>query len=249
MKKIKSVTVDDEPGNIIILKELLRQYCTCVDIAGTAADSLQAAEVIRDVQPHLLFLDIEMPYGNGFDLLDRISPVDFEVIFITAFDQYAIKAFRYAALDYILKPVKISELKEAVEKATCKLETNTINSRIPLLLNNLRPENQAFQKIALPTANGLVFEEVNNITHLTAEGNYTSIHTREKKKTLVAKGLIEYEAILPATHFCRVHHAHIINLDHVKKYYKGRGGYVEMENGIIISISARKKEEFLSRFY
>lgn len=248
MQTIKSIIVDDEPGNVVTLTELLTEYCNEIEIIGTASNALQAHDLIKKTDPQLVFLDIEMPYGNAFDLLDKIVPVTFEVIFITAFNNYAITAFKYAAIDYILKPVNIIELKEAIKKVRKRLEDKSINTRINSLLTNLKPENQSAQKIALPTIEGFRFEDVNNITHLEAQGSYTTVFFKAGNKELVSKAIKHFEDILPVSIFCRVHHSHIININYIKKYYKGRGGYVEMEDGTTVEISTRKKDDFLEKF-
>ena len=196
----------------------------------------------------MVFLDIEMPYGNGFDLLDKLSPITFEVIFITAFNNYAVKAFKYAAVDYILKPVNINELKDAVQKVARRQQEKIVNSRITSLLNNLKPENSNAQKIGLSTNEEFYFEEIKNIMYLEASGSYAVVFTKDGNKKTVSKNLKEFEDILPDNVFCRVHHSYIINTNFIKKYYKGRGGYVEMEDGANIAISVRKKEYFLEKF-
>lgn len=246
--KISSIIVDDEPGNIVTLQELLKAYCPEVVVIGTALNPLIAFDLIRETKPSLVFLDIEMPFGNAFSLLDKLSPISFEVVFITAFNDYAIKAFKYSALDYILKPVSINELKAAVNKAIKRLDEKNMNSRIASLLNNMKSENQLAPKIGLPTPDGFRFEDINNIQYLEAQGAYTNVFIKGNIKELVSKNLKEFEDILPPSYFCRVHHSHIININFVKKYYKGRGGYVEMEDGNTIEISVRKKDDFLNKF-
>ena len=248
MRTISAVIIDDEPGNVFTLVELVKQYCPRVSIAGTAPDALKGYDLIVQIKPDLVFLDIEMPYGNAFDLLDKLLPVSFEVIFVTAFNDYAIKAFKYAALDYLLKPVNINELKEGINKVSKRLEEKNINTRVSSLLDNLRSESAVAQKIALPTIEGCSFENVNDIMYLQAEGSYTYIYCKEKTKLLVSKSLKEFEEILPAASFCRIHHSSIININFVKKYFKGRGGYVQMEDGTSIEISIRKKNDFFERF-
>lgn len=245
--KINSIIIDDEPGNVITLQELLRLYCPDVCVIDTAADTVKGFERITRHDPDLVFLDIEMPYGNAFDLLDKLSPVKCEVIFITAFDNYAIKAFKYAALDYLLKPVNIEELKQAVVKAKKRLEEKTENIRIATLLNNLKSSGSANPKIGLATDIGFQLEEVQNILYLEASGSYTFVFTRENRKYTISKSLKEFEEILPDNIFCRIHHSYIINMSGIKKYNKGRGGIVEMENGICIDVAVRKKEQFLER--
>lgn len=248
MEKIKAILIDDEPGNIVTLTELIKEFCPEISIEGKAANIIAAQQLIYKHNPDLIFLDIEMPYGNAFDLLDKLSPVSFEVIFITAFNNYAIKAFKYAVLDYILKPVNIDELKLAVAKALKRIKEKDVNNRIDFLLKNLRTENQMSQKIGLSTVEGFSFEEVNNIIHLQAEGSYTRVFLKGKKTEVVSKSLKEFEDILPQSLFCRIHHSHIINLGFVKKYYNGRGGYVELENGNKVEVSVRKKESFFEKF-
>lgn len=246
--KIRSVIIDDEPGNIVTLSEMLKEYCPEVLLVGTALNPLLGFDLISNEKPQLVFLDIEMPYGNAFDLLDKLAPVDFEVVFITAFNEYAIKAFKYSAIDYILKPVNIEELKGAVRKIHEKLQEKNVDERISNLLANMKQENTAVRKVALPTTDGIQFESVNDLVHLQAEGSYTRVYINGKKSILVSKNLREYEDILPDSNFCRVHHSHIINVNFVKKYFKGRGGYVEMEDGVTIEISVRKKNDFFDRF-
>jgi two-component system, LytTR family, response regulator len=248
MQTISAVIIDDEPGNIVTITEMVKQYCPNIFIKGTAPDPLKGYELIKETNPDLVFLDIEMPYGNAFDLLDKLVPVNFEVVFITAFNDYAIKAFKYAALDYLLKPVNINELKNAVDKVTKRLEDKTINTRIASLLTNLKPENIGTQKIALPTIDGCSFEDISNIMYLQAESSYTYIYCKGKPKLLVSKNLKDFEEILPPDLFCRIHHASIVNINFVKKYFKGRGGYVQMKDGTSIEISVRKKNDFFDRF-
>jgi two-component system LytT family response regulator len=245
---IKVVIIDDEPGNIVTISELLKEYCPELMIAGTASNPLTGFDLVQATRPDIVFLDIEMPFGNAFDFLDKFEQVDFEVIFITAFSNYALKAIKYDALDYILKPVDINELKLAVTKAMKRLEDKNKNSRIASILNILDGESKEIQKIGLTSIDGFHIEEVQQIMYLIADGSYTEVYIRNKKKQLVSKNLKEFEDILPASIFCRVHHSHLININFVKKYVKGRGGHVEMEDGIHIEISARKRDAFLEKF-
>lgn len=245
---IRTLLIDDEPNNTTSLQFLLEKYCPGIEVVGTAGDMQEGVERIRQTSPDLVFLDIEMPYGNGFDLLNKVSPVEFAVVFITAFDAYAIQAIKYAALDYLLKPVHIAELKTAVEKVTRYFEEKKQASQISALLYNLGTPQPGAKKIGLPTQDGLVFESLENITHLVASSNYTIISTVDKSKYTIAKTLREFEDMLPGTIFCRIHHSYLINLNYVKKYLKGRGGFVEMEDGSTFEVSARKRDEFLAKF-
>lgn len=249
MKPVSAVIIDDEPGNIVTLTELVKQYCPQLIINGAAQNPTEAIGLIRKVNPELVFLDIEMPYGNAFDLLDKLMPVNFEVIFVTAFNDYAIKAFKYSAIDYLLKPINITELKNAVQKVITRIEKNQVDNKINEFLETLKSGPiTGSSKIALPTGDGSYFEDINNIMYLEASGNYTHIFCKGKGKIVVTKKIKEYEDILPPSLFFRVHNSSLININFVKRYFNGRGGYVLMEDGAQIQIAARKKNEFLSFF-
>lgn len=245
---IRTVLIDDEPNNINTLQQLLLRYCPIVEIAGTANSAKTGGEVIAATQPDLVFLDIEMPYGNAFDLLNSISPITFEIVFVTAFDNYAINAIKYSALDYLLKPVNIRDLQEAVQKAANRLDTKNIHKRIDTLFYNLYTPKNTFQRLALPTLDGLVFVNTEDCIRLEAKSNYTVIHFKNGSTVTISKTLKEFEDILSKEQFSRIHHSHIINHFFVKKYHRGRGGYIEMEDGTTIEVSIRKRDEFLAKF-
>jgi Response regulator of the LytR/AlgR family len=173
---IQTVIIDDEPNNIDTLKQLLLKYCPLVEIIGAAENIRTGQTLILHTQPDLVFLDIEMPYGNAFELLDNLLPISFEVIFVTAFDNYAINAIRYSALDYLLKPVNIHELQSAVQKAADRIKTRNISRKIDTLLYNLRVSKPVLQKVALPTLEGLVFVNINELVWLEARGSYTFVY-------------------------------------------------------------------------
>ena len=172
--KITTVLVDDEPGSLATLEQLIHTYCPDLLVVGKAMNPIQARELIDSVQPQLVFLDIEMPYGNAFDMLDQMGDIKFEVVFVTAYNNYALKAFRYAAADYLLKPLNIDELVEAVNKISRRLSSNTVNNRIHSLLENLQQKSEKFRKIILPTNDGFLVEDVSQIMYLNAEGSYTT---------------------------------------------------------------------------
>ena len=247
MKKIKTIIIDDEQGNIITLTEMLNNYCPDVFLIGSANNITDGEKLIYAETPDLVFLDIEMPFGNGFELLNRLMPVTFEVIFVTAFNNYAIKAFKYSVIDYLLKPVNIDELKAAVLKVRNKLESTNVTLRIDSLLSNLKTEKTGQKKIGITTEDGIIFEEIDDIMYLEAEGSYTTIFTKGGKAETTSRTLKDFEDMLPENIFCRVHNSSIINVNYIKKYYKGRGGYVEMEDNKKIEVSQRKKDEFLSK--
>jgi two-component system, LytTR family, response regulator len=247
---ISSVIIDDEPKNLKILVRLLEEFCPRVSIAGTAERIDQAIELIREKKPGLVFLDIAMPGGTAFDLLDQLQPVDFEVIFVTAHDSYTLTAFKYSAVDYLMKPVTIEELQAAVARAIerKKLKQNNLQ-QLGSLLNDLNKQQaSSVRKIAVPTTDGLIFLQVNEIIRCEASGAYTHIYKSDKKKLVVSRRMSEYEELLPSSIFLRIHHSHIINLDQVIRYHRGRGGIVEMSDGAMLELATRRKDEFLARF-
>lgn len=226
---------------------MLSEFCPQVQLAGEAGNADTGKKMILDKKPQLVFLDIEMPYGNGFDLLNDLMPIDFEVIFVTAFDKYLLQALKYSALDFLLKPVNIEELKNAVKNAEIRIHKNLINQQLSILLENFRKES-SLKKIAIPTAEGFDFISVSDIVRCEAMGSYTRIHFNNSQKVLVSKPLKDYESLLPEDIFFRIHNSHLINLNYIKKYNRGRGGVVELEDGSVIEVAVRRKEEFLKRF-
>jgi two-component system, LytTR family, response regulator len=245
---IRTVIIDDEPNNVEALSALLKKYCAGVFLTGTADSSETGIALITEVKPELVLLDIEMPFGNAFDMLDKLVPVDFEIIFITAFDNYAINAFHYSALDYLLKPVNIKALQAAVQKAITRISEKNINQRINNLLSNLKTGDIVQQSIALPSQTGLTFVRLDDITWLEANSSYTNIYLQNKQKIVVSKTMGDFETMLPAASFSRVHHSYIVSHRFIRKYFSGRGGYLEMEDGTVIEVSIRKKDMFLSKF-
>ena len=245
---IRTIIIDDEPNNIETLKQLLVKYCPLIELVGNAENIRTGQALILNTQPDLVFLDIEMPFGNAFELLNNLSPVNFEIIFVTAFDNYAINAIKYSALDYLLKPVNIKELQNAVQKAAERIKTKNITTKIDTLLFNLSVSKPVLQKVALPTLDGLVFVNINELVWLEARGSYTFVYMQDQQKIMVSRTLKEFEDILPFETFSRVHQSYIINHHFIKKYNRGRGGTIEMEDGTTIEVSMRKKDEFLSKF-
>lgn len=246
---IRAVIIDDEPNNVNSLQVILKKFCPEINIVGTADNANSAFDLINETSPQLLFLDIEMPYGNAFDLLNRLNNINFEIIFITAFDTYAIKAFKYSALDYLLKPINIEDLKKAVQRVSKFVNNGLINDKVINLLQNMNTSTEmTLKKLALPTMDGLIFLKTQDIIRLEASGSYSIIHVVNKQPIIVTKPLGSFEELLQENLFCRIHHSHIINLDYIKKYNKGRGGTVEMEDGVNIEVSVRKKDFFLEKF-
>jgi len=245
---INAVLIDDEIDSIKVLQRLLNEYCPEVNIVGNADSVETGAQLIQTAKPEIVFLDIEMKQGNAFDLLSRLTPFNFQVIFVTAFDNYAIKAFRYSALDYLLKPVDIDDLKNAVEKAKAGMKGDNFYSQMKVLLHNIENYQVAQQRIAIPTVNGMIFIPIREILRCEAEGGYTYIYTEKGGKIFATHTIKEYEELLPSTLFYRIHNSHIVNLEKIRKYEKGRGGYVVMEDGVSLEVATRRREEFLSKF-
>lgn len=244
---IKTIIIDDEPKSIRILSTMLQEYCPDITVLGTAQHAQEAIPLIRQVEPDLVFLDIEMPLANGFDLLDQLRPVNFEVIFVTAFNEYSLKAFRYSVLDYLLKPVGIEELQQAVQKATHNIQLKNFNMRLDNFMQNMKQPSLRLQKIALPAKEGVVLVPISDIIRCEARREYALFIIKNREKIISSKNIKEYEELLPDDIFFRVHNSHLINLNYIKVYHRGRGGHVEMEDGTLIEVATRRKEELLSR--
>lgn len=244
---IKTVLVDDETDSIKVLQRLLSAYCPEVVVVGKADGVETALHVIQTTKPDIVILDIEMTHGNAFDLLNQLQPIDFQVIFVTAFDNYAIRAFKYSAVDYLLKPVDIDDLRGAVERASRKVQGRSFIDQMETLLYNVETFQLTQQKMAVPTLTGLVFIPIKDIMRFEAKGSYTSIYLTNTDEIVATRNIKEYEDLLPDSIFCRVHNSHIINLHKIQKYHKGRGGYIIMEDGSNIEVASRRREEFLRR--
>ena len=244
---IKTVLIDDEIDSIRILQRLLEAYCPEVVVVGKADGVETGVHAIQTAKPDLVFLDIEMTQGNAFDLLNQLQPVNFQIIFVTAFDNYAIRAFKYSAVDYLLKPVDIDDLCAAVERVSQKIQGKSFIDQMQVLLYNVETFHLSQQKMAVPTLTGLIFVAIRDIMRFEAKGSYTTIYLINGEQIMATRNIKEYEDLLPAVIFCRVHNSHIINLHKIQKYHKGRGGYVIMEDGSSIEVASRRREEFLRR--
>ncbi|HWK05341.1 MAG TPA: LytTR family DNA-binding domain-containing protein [Puia sp.] len=244
---IRTVLIDDEIDSIRILQRLLETYCPDVTIVGKADGVETGIHTIQTAKPDLVLLDIEMTQGNAFDLLNQLQPINFQIIFVTAFDNYAIRAFKYSAIDYLLKPVDIDDLCAAVERVIQKIQGKSFLDQMQVLLHNVETFHLSQQKMAVPTLTGLIFIAIRDITRFEAKGSYTTIYLNNGEQIMATRNIKEYEDLLPAVVFCRVHNSHIINLHKIQKYHKGRGGYVIMEDGSSIEVASRRREEFLRR--
>jgi two-component system LytT family response regulator len=240
---IRAMIVDDEEGARESLSNILEKYVDGVKIVAKADSIAMAMEKIKKYEPELVFLDIEMPFGSGFELLERMSPINFDIIFVTAYDHYALKAIKFSALDYLLKPVDIDELKKAIGKHKKKNIEDTVESYQNLIDNEqLEGDNK---KLAIPDSSGIMFVRIRNIIRCESDGNYTKIYLIGGKKILASKTLGEYENMLEGDGFYRIHRSHLINLSHLKKYNKGDHSFVELSDGTTCDVSRRKKSGFL----
>ncbi|MDF1696176.1 MAG: LytTR family DNA-binding domain-containing protein [Saprospiraceae bacterium] len=247
-KKIKTILVDDEPLCTAGLEIDLSKTCPEVEIIATCNSAKLAIAKIKNLQPDLVFLDIEMPWMNGFELLEVLSPIDFQVIFVTAYDEFAVKAFRAHAIDYIMKPINRKHLKEAVNKiAFIQNQTNDSHSnKIEQLIRTLNSTSQN-RKLSVPNADGYDLIPINEILYCHAIGNYTEIYTTTEKK-FVSRGLKQIENSLDGNNFHRVHASYLVNLDKVKSIHRNDGGYLIMENDYRINMSRNKKTEVFNKF-
>lgn len=242
MTMLHAVLVDDDDRNLNALAEKLARHCPQVVVVARCNSAEKGIEAIDGLQPDLVFLDIEMPLMNGFRMLEQLHYKSFELIFVTAYDHYAIKAIRYSALDYLVKPVEIEELKAAVARAVRKRPQAKSNPQIELLLEHLLQKTR--QRMAIPTAEGLQFLVMDDILYLEASTNYTNIFLEGHKYT-VSRTLKDFEDLLPAAVFVRIHHSYIVNKHYVEKYIRGEGGQVVLCNGVTLEVSKRRKAEVL----
>lgn len=250
---IRSIIVDDERRSRETLASLLEKYCPHLEIVAFADSVITGVETVSTLAPDLLFLDIEMPFGSGFDLLEQLGDYSFEVIFTTAYDQYALRAFKFSALDYLLKPIDRDELIEAVARVSKRLESRRTqpqrpnNEYLEVLLHNMRNKHLHSSKIALPTSDGIVFVQVGNIVRCESERNYTNFCMLTGETILITRTLKEFEVMLTELGFYRVHHSHLVNIAYVKRYVKSDGGYLIMHDDSTVQISRKYKEGFLQR--
>jgi two-component system, LytTR family, response regulator len=242
---LTAIIIDDETSSRSSLRQKLTKYCTGITIISECENGEEGVKTIEEKKPDIVFLDVEMPRMNGFTMLQQLTNKNFEVVFITAYDHYAIQAIKFSALDYLVKPVEIADLKAAVEKAVQKRKISVQNERLEMLLQNLMNDKKELQRIAIPSLDGFQFVETENIIYLEANSNYTCFYLINNAKITVAKTLKDFEELLPASVFIRIHHSYIINKNLVEKYINGKGGQVVMKNGAVLDVARRKKDEFM----
>lgn len=241
---IKAIIIDDEQHCIDRVVTLLKPYKSTIDLTGQFTSVENGVEGIRQLKPDVVFLDIQIHDKTGFDVLKTIDNYDFEVIFTTAFENYAIQAFKFSAIDYLLKPIDKQDFDDALQKLNTKIQAKDFSQKVEHLLNNISKKDKQ-KRITIPTTEGLEFLEVSNIIRCEADVNYTNIYTINRKKITVSKTLKYFETLLSNCNFFRVHNSHLIHLDYIEKYTKGKGGYVTLTDKSTIEVSTRRKEEFL----
>lgn len=248
MDKLSAILVEDEEASRITLRNYLQKYCPQVELLGEAIDIKEGYKLIQEKQPKLVFLDVEMPYGNAFDLLEKFDTLDFEVVFVTAFSKYALEALNLSASNYLLKPVSIDQLVDAVEKVSQRVKDKQSIQASNILLENLSIENKQLKKMVLPMLEGFEVVVLKDIIRCEANDNLTDLYLLDGTKRTVCRTLKFYENVLSDYDFIRVHKSHIINVNYVKRYIKGKGGEVMLTNGTEVRVSPTRKQAFLERF-
>ena len=248
MNKIKAILVDDEPRGLSSLQKLLQFNCPVVEVIETCGNATDAKEKIELLKPQLVFLDIAMPEKNAFDLLSELSGIDFEIIFVTAHDNYMVQAFHFTAVDYLLKPVDDELLTEAVNRAQKRIEEKTGGHQLETFLHNMRQKG-VYQKMKLciPSLKGFQVINVEEIIYCEASSNYTNFHFTNRPVICASKPIHEYEELLADCNFVRIHKSFVVNLEHVKEYLRGEGGSVILSNNHEVEVSRRKKDFLMTK--
>lgn len=239
---IRSIIIDDESNNIDNAQALLGEYCPEVEVVATAMNAADGIAAIRECRPDLVFLDIQMPGQNGFEVLKAFSRIDFEIIFVTAFDQYGIQAIKFSALDYLLKPIDVGELKKAVEKAADALHTKQASRNIVNLMEYIRMGRKDIPKIALPTQQEIMYVRIDEIIRCEASNNYTNFVLENGRTVLVCKTLKEFDELLKPHGFLRPHQSHLVNANFVTSYLREDGGLLLMKDETKVPIARQKRE-------
>jgi two-component system LytT family response regulator len=244
--QIKAVIVDDEQHSLETTDILVRKYCPAVLVTGLADSPEKGITLIDTLKPDLVFLDIAMPRMNGFEMLQYLCYRDFDLVFTTAFDAYAIRAFKVNAIDYLLKPIEPEELIKAVEKVKTKIENNQQRNRIDEILQGVGFTGFRKNKLALPVEGRIAMLEFDSILYCESDSNYTTVHLTDCKKIMISRTLKDIENMLPHPQFLRIHHSYVVNINHIKEYIRGEGGEVLLTNGKQLRVSRSKKDELIA---
>ena len=243
---IRTTIVDDEPYCCESLEALLERYCPEVDVIGILTNGVDALKIIRQQQPDLVFLDVEMPKLNGFEMLEQLPAINFDLVFTTSYDKYALKAIRFSAIDYLLKPVDREELQKAVQKVIQRSQ-RPIAQQLEILMQKVRNPFSSVGKIALPTMEGLQMVPIDSIITCESDSNYTIVQMKNKQKLVVSRTLKDIEEMLEEHGFVRVHHSYLVNMNEIEKYVKGEGGYLVMSDGSSVDVSRSRKELLMKK--
>jgi two-component system, LytTR family, response regulator len=243
---ITAILIDDEVNSRNALQKKIKTNCPAIQIVAECSDAEEGIAAIEKYQPQVVFLDVEMPRMNGFGMLEKIENKNFNIVFTTAYNQYAINAIKFGAFDYLVKPIDVEELIIVAKKLNEQKQVLNNSERLDILLNQISPANKSsVQKIAIATQAGLEFIPIDTIIYLEAIGNYTELHFTDGKKLMASKTLKEFEDLLEHHAFFRIHNASLVNLIFVKKYIKGDGGQIQLTNNITLDVARRRKEELL----
>jgi two-component system, LytTR family, response regulator len=243
---ITAIIIDDERHCIDRLTSLLKEkYSNGINLMGAFNNIVDGLKAINSLQPQLVFLDVQIHDKTGFDLLKQISNIGFDVVFTTAYEKYAVQAFKFSAIDYLLKPISADDLEQAVNKLKVKFSNNNVSLKLDSLFHNLKNMQGISKKICVPVVTGIVFLDIDDIIRCESDVNYTTIYLKDKQKLVVAKTLKEFEEMLAEYNFFRVHNSHLVNLAYIKSFNKGKGGFVTLTDNTSVEVSTRRKDDFL----
>ncbi|PKA99458.1 LytTR family two component transcriptional regulator [Flavobacteriaceae bacterium MAR_2009_75] len=244
---LKAIIVDDEQHCIEALERLIIQNKVDIDLKASVSEVKEAIKAIELYDPDVIFLDVHLRNGTGFDLLKQLGNIDFYIVFTTAYEEYAVNAFKYSAFDYLLKPIDPEEFQETIKRLQEKRNEESHSKRLEVLFHNFQSNFEGIKKIAIPTIRDYTFLNIPDIVRCESDGNYTKIFALKGKKLTSTRTLKYFEDFLGDIQFFRIHKSHYVNLTHVEKYIKGKGGYVVMSDGTTLEVAVRRKEEFLKR--
>jgi two-component system LytT family response regulator len=245
---IRTVVIEDEKYSRSILLQMIKEHCPQINVVAEADSVRTGLAALAEHKPQIVFLDIELQSETSFEILERLPEINFELIFTTAFDHYALKAIKFCAIDYLLKPIDLNDLQIAVAKAERRLSRDYLNKNLEALLDNIKSGSQNSHKIALPTLEGLLFVNVRDIIYCESNGPYTRFFLKQPEQIMTSKHLKEYEELLTGYGFFRIHKSHLVNLQEIKKYIRGEGGQIVMSNGAALGVSKQRKEDFLKYY-
>lgn len=245
---LKIAIIEDEEKSLGFIRSIIEQHCPAAEIIGTATSVQSAVTLLTNVKPALVLSDINLPDGTAFEMLSRLDEIDFKVIFITAFEEYAIKAIKFSALDYLVKPIDPNELVKAVNKAKEQIEHENNNLKLKTLLSNVRDFSDKLRKIVLKTFDSIYVVDLQDIIRCESDNSYTLFYLKDSRKIMVSNVLKEYDELLADSGFIRVHKSHLVNLNYIDKFIKSDGGYLIMKDGASVPVSQRKRDMIMDFF-